>query len=260
MDKFIFIDIDGTIIKDNLSIDYSILETINKLPSSLKIIFATGRPRNGTLHLFQNVKKDFDIISLNGAGLTIRTNKELISKSFCISNPINFKELWKNSKYTIVGFSDNSFYANQLNDHVAKESEILCLKPQILTSSSFLATKFQKFTLIGEQTELLKFKEKIKKLNLNCEFSKLGYLEVTESNVNKGFGIKNYFRLINKNIKDVITLSIGDSDNDQKMFDMCNYSFFVGRNTKIVSDFVTYKSNIFGASRVLKMLSDLLAN
>lgn len=264
-------DFDGTLVTTSGTIPLDIMEKIDAL--NFQFILATGR----SYSYFQNLKLPFEGVFANGAqivkngkiteiGIEIETcldiisyltsinvpftchtsSKIIINKEFNFDNKmIELAKLHSNDQNEIDEGSkiykriiyDNSLKVESVSDYIRYASESIL--------------KFELFITKDKRNVMSQLSNMF---NVNCVSSHISNIEIVNTRVNKGEGIKAYIGNSNYNI-----IAIGDGDNDIDMFDIANYSYAMGNSTdKLKSIATKVVSNVEddGFIEVLKILEE----
>jgi len=264
----IVLDIDGTVIDDNLVLSGNTVRAINKLADAGKrIIFCTGRMHGSTVKIIREFfpGRNFPIISYNGSMVIIpgqaepvihhqidpRTSKEII------------RFLRKNNVHGHI-YVDDRLISEVDNDEIRNYSIHSGMDYVIVDDLiEFIDRKDApvKILAIGEpeileeveKTGIEKFSDKV---NIFKSFSI--YLDFIPKATNKGIALEELADYMNFNLNE--TMMIGDGDNDVFAFEVVNYSIAMQNATpklKENADSITEKDNNHeGAYYALAQLFD----
>lgn len=235
-DIIIFSDIDGSFMNHD---DYSFDELkpfIKKISQISQIIFVSSKTYAEIIKLKKKLKISFPFIVENGACIFFPKND--FTK---IRNKINSFEFGDYIGCKISKFIAND-YKTKLN-FLKKEfdfkffSEMSTSNSKKITNlnpSSLIDSKKRMFTdpifWQDKKHKIFDFQTRLKDLNLETSFG--GRFIHVSDNFNKGKSIRKFLNLINVNQKKaLLTISVGDSDNDVSMLEITDYSCIV-KNTK----------------------------
>ena len=244
--KYIFLDVDGTIIDHfKKEIPLKTIETIKELRKNNRLFIASGRAKDAT-KIGLDVEFDGLIASL-GADIYYK-DEEIYDKSFTEAEIIKIKDLA--SKYQIgisfecrhKGFGSeillNRVYGRKANTKLFQSKEKYWYRFDEYTDEKVY--KFMAETTIENKIAYDLFLKEIKSF---CEI--LDYKdrnepvgEVSPLGVSKGFGIQKLSDLGLIDLKN--TIVIGDSINDVSMFKVAAVSFAMGQAPAEVKKHAAY--------------------
>ena len=216
--KYIFCDLDSTLLNDDKSLSPENIITIKSLnEKNVGFVITTGRMPFLIANIIDQLKGNYDVYSICTNGAIILKNKDCILKKHSLEN----KE---------VEYIKQIAIDNNLGMFVSSENEIVCYNLDKIKETKleghvrlveldldalnvFLEQTIYKISLINKDVnKLLDAKEEIvNNLNLSVAFSTKNTIEIVAKGRNKGVGIKEFCDL--KNISLDNTLSIGDNDN-----------------------------------------------
>jgi len=274
--KTVVLDIDGTILDDELKISIKtidLLKTIHR--KGISIIFCTGRMLDSAHHIINKYfgTDQFPIISYNGSLITIPGELKPIFHHF-IDNETAAKiiEFLRSKRCHRQAYINNQLIVEEDNDqikHYAAHAGINYLVVESLTelirsNCTKSGTKVDKILAIG-QPEFLHEIEKdslnlfSKKVNIFKSFSI--YLDYIPNTTNKGIATLELLQYLNLNPKQ--TIMIGDGDNDIYAFEVVGYSIAMANATPKLKKAATLcldkTNNEEGVYHILSHLySDLL--
>ena len=227
MEKIIFTDLDGTLLDHNT---YSYkeaeksLEMINK--NNIPLVICSSKTRSEIEFWREKIENTHPFISENGGGIFIPKNyfdsnfkyDKSDKKYFIIVLGKSYKKIIKSfkklkKKFNIIGFHEMS--ANE----IAKDANLSIQQAKRTKRRDF----DEPFKIIdGEEEEIL---IEISKLNLRC--IKGGrYYHLTGPN-DKGRAVMLLLDLYRNKFDKIITIGIGDSENDFPMLDRLDHSYIV---------------------------------
>lgn len=282
MIKLIALDLDGTLLKDNHTIDMETLEFLKNLKDTSYFI-ATGRCYSFVEDIIKNYDLDCDLLLNNGHEFISKDKKvrwdyplkkdvlkEIVSillKYSCefmmydsngkkytftpleklYDNHIEFIELHygENIDHLLDKplFSKESYLRDTvLLDNIDDLDELNILKIDIRAISEDLSSK----TL----AEL----NSIENLSITSSYHNL--IEVCDDYMSKGSMVKKIAELYNVTLDEVA--SFGDGSNDIEMLDMVKYSFAMGNASDKVKKYAKFVTDTNGNQGILKGLKRLL--
>ncbi|NTW72676.1 MAG: HAD family hydrolase [Eubacteriaceae bacterium] len=260
MVKLLALDIDGTIIKEDNRISFSVKESIKAVRSmGIRVVLLSGRNYLGMKGYINELELKGVAASANGAEVVNIVDEQILYKElipFHMASevideslkeglvPINFSNL---RVYT-TGFDDlPEAYTRALNQefNIVKDiKENIFIFPPV------------KLMLVGREASLARIK-KIVEDNfddvLNADFSLGNLLEVYSKKADKGKALQYIANRMNVNIQD--TMCIGDSENDIPMFEAAALSVSMGNapeNVKNRAHFITEHVENDGVAKAIE--------
>ena len=153
MKKIIAIDLDGTLLNDDLNILDESIKSLNLASNKgYKIVICTGRPLLGMKRFLKIINKDKSIVDylvlLNGASIYSLKDMECLKSSFLEKNILrkSLEFIDDNNSYNInlVGMNDNEFITRK-SDNLSREIIIDANKNKMeikqISNSQFLSKK-----------------------------------------------------------------------------------------------------------------------
>lgn len=242
MPKYVFCDIDYTLIDDEMNITDNNYKAIKRFESAgNRFILCSGRVPFA-LDKYRIALDAKDIVCANGA-FVISDNKIIkeyyLSKnileviaSYVIKNNI-YARFFSSDYLYIVNIPKNFSFTFLYKQHDVIDNDML--KKIIQTK------KIIKVVFASDNPDVLKkAKEDINNLGLNLEIelSSPVFLEINGKDQNKGNGVLDYCKFNNINIKD--TVSIGDNENDLSMLKITGFSACPSNGIEVVKQNVDY--------------------
>jgi len=246
MYKAIFIDIDGTLRDDNRNISDRTVQTIKKVTEKgILVILCSGRPRKYTEDISKACKGSNYIITSNGASIYDYEKNEILYINKM--DKLAIIELYKIAEKVNVRFIMDSIDSRVVNKLKYLDGSELKLETSIenftdendIIQCVIADTDFEKMRSIKEKIEKVKNVE-IKNQHKNLIDEKAprigtAYYDVANIESNKGNGIKEFCKIKNIDLKDVI--AIGDSINDISMFKVVGHSVAMGNASDKVKEY-----------------------
>lgn len=245
MSKYVFCDLDFTLLDDERNISIDNLEAIKEFESrGNHFVICSGRVPFA-LKSFKDALNAVDIITSNGA--LIYSNNKIIKQclldkdivysitKYALKKNINIRYFTIEKLYLLnqkYAASTSFLYDNSVeldNNKVFDELEKLDIIKLAITSDN--------------RNLLNSVKEELEKMNLRVEtaFSDKIFLEVNAINQNKGNAVIDYCKYNNIDIND--TISIGDNENDLTMLYATKYSACPRNAIEDVKKIVNYVCN-----------------
>lgn len=256
--RLIAIDIDGTLIDDNLKVSDNTIKIIKELKKrNIEIVLVTGRAHAGAKKIMDQIGISLPIISHNGGKVVLANGREIKNTKFpiqAVKEVLDYSEA--NRLYTIV-YIDDMFYAsidNEINDRTAQK---LGVEYRII--DNFIEDIIEEINLL-----LVYFKKEITKKELD-KFKDLD-VEITTSipkavefipkGISKAEGLKELKNHLN--IKKENIMAIGNSLNDLSMLEfagtgiaMKNSDSLLLENYENVSEFTNNEEGVY---KILKKI------
>lgn len=260
MPKYVFCDLDNTLLDSNREISQENLEAIRNFESKGNhFIICSGRVPFA-LKKYQDILNSKDVVTSNGA-LIISNNK--IIKKQLLSYEI--------AKYVTQYAMDNMINVRYyLMDHMVLLNNDINNPQGFIYPGSIFVDKENVYKSI-ENKEIIKVaffsndkelldkaeKEILKNIpNVEISFSSKEFMEINAINQNKGNGIIDYCKLNNIDLKD--TIALGDNDNDIPMLKVAGYSACPSNSIKEVKDIVNYVCKNDNNNHAIKEILELL--
>lgn len=263
MYKFIAIDMDGTLLKQDKTISFKTKEAINKAKGlGVKIVLTSGRPIQGINKYLDELKlideEDY-LISLNGALICKCSNEEVVSSSEALKG--------KDLKYIYSKVKDLNTYVHALTrneDLVNIESKFSEDEEKRLN----IKVRAVDFLLdVEDEDEILKVvleekKEILDKITAEIPkelFEKYNIirsvpcmLEFMKNGCNKAIGVERLAKHLK--IKKEEIIAIGDAVNDKEMIEYAGLGVAMGNASeeiKMAADFITKSNEEDGVAYVI---------
>jgi len=268
MYKIIFIDIDGTLRKNDKTISKITVEAINKVTKKgILVVLCSGRPQKYTENISKKCNASRYVITSSGANIyDYEENKIMylnsMNKEACV-------ELYEVAKSNNVRFSMNvgeRIVTTRLKYFDGSEIELseditTFVEKNDVLQCNIADKDFDKMKNVIPFIERVKnceIKNRHKSL-LNSNEAKLGdiYCDVSDFNTCKGNAVKKLCELLNIDEKNAI--AIGDDYNDISMFKVVGYSVAMENSSdevKSYADHVTKSNEEDGVAIFLEKLID----
>lgn len=249
--KLIAIDLDDTLLNDNVEISTANLEALKYASSKgVKIVICTGRATNSVKRYIEQIEsyenEDF-VIVYNGSIITSSKgdvifkkyiNKELIDK---------LVDIGREEDVDVQLYDDNILIVERYSDRI-KEYEFLSGTTANVVED--LKNENMTVKILYNCTDTIKLDRIKEKIKLECKnevfvfYSKKTYLEVLSNECNKGIALEYLTNLLELTNDQVI--AIGDSDNDIYMIEYAGLGVCMknGRESvKKIANYITEKTN-----------------
>ena len=222
--KLIAIDLDDTLLNDNLEITDKNMKALKEAEDKgVIVVLASGRSpfamQKYVKKLGLDNRKGYKI-SFNGSAI-IRT--DTYEKIYIKKLEVNLaKEIYKvvnKMNFPIQTYIDDTIYVSFENKYTDIDCELTGMKKEIIDNyEEFLNDAPVKFVIPGNPEKLIELelilKEKFKD-KANIFISKPYFLEVMNINVDKGYALEYLMKLMNIEKNNV--MAIGDAMNDYGM-------------------------------------------
>lgn len=256
MIKLFTIDMDGTLLNSNGSVDESTKQALQKLNNAgVKTVLCSGRMVKSIEHFNDILGIDNPLIGNNGS--IIKINKDEI----IYANPLEDEDLQElisfchQHKFKYHFYDEDTFYSNRLNSkgikHLMKDTDYgLNLQCNLsISNNPFEMLKARNRSaykiLIGNLTEHPYDLNEITRMfvekfghKLYVTSSGIGNLEIMKKGVSKWNGAIHLADFLGIN-KDEIA-AIGDSHNDLPMIEAAKLSFAMGNANETVKSTANY--------------------
>ena len=215
------VDMDGTLLNSNKTIDEDTIEAINRLvDNDILFVIATGRAPRAILE-YKNIIFNAPIISYNGAlVIDAKTQKILYEQTMLYESAKLVYELGSKLNATMCIWANNILYSNAANEFIDYYKSIYKIEPIFVHDFSLLKEKnITKIVWLDKPINIEKFKliceDKLKVVN---SFVSAPYLlEFVDIKATKGNALKFIGELYH--IPQNKIAAIGDSYNDLSMID-----------------------------------------
>lgn len=249
----IFLDIDGTLLNSNNTIDKETLEIVSKVNLENEIILTSARKPSSTKSIAHQLQiKEKIIVCYNGA-LIIEGKKKILEYPLPTNEVLYIYNYAKKYNVSINIYCDDIWFAQTIDDLVLQESQIVHEEP-FLISNNLEKLTVHKILLISHERELSFLKSRLSILdNLIFCNSKKGYLEITCSKANK----KNAFEFLLKYLSydRSNTLAVGDGYNDIELLKGAQIGIAMGNapsEVKKIADYITSSNDDNGVAYALR--------
>lgn len=271
MNKIIAIDLDGTLLDDNLNISEENLRMLNHANDrGYEIILCTGRPLESARVFTDVINKNNIIVKylvlLNGASIyNLYKEEEMKGYYLNVDNLEKSSQLLKKfSSYNLnlVAMNNSKFFNVEkeiLTDEVIIDAQSNKMEITYLSSSDFIkANNINKAFFVGESKDIDVIQDKSEAIfdtNSDTVRSSEKIFEILPKNVNKGLSLTwlaNKLKVNNNSIS-----CIGDELNDVTMFEISSKRVAMeNANEKIkeISTFITNSNNNSGVAKGIEWI------
>ncbi len=263
MYKAVFIDVDGTLIRNDHSVSEATYDIIQKLKEkNILIVLVSARPLSGILPIAEQIGLlSYPCASLNGAYISCEGNI-IFNSLIDIEVAYNVHGYLKKYNATEIYYQQEYWFSEFKNydtDHEQKITSVLVtIQPFMETLEAWknMNTGPNKILVISEEKTINEIQDILRGkfiVELNIATSKPTFLEI----MNKQASKKNALKLLmgRYNIKREEIIAIGDNFNDKEMIEFAGLGVAMGNapdEIKAVADYVTNSNNDDGVSLALK--------
>lgn len=250
--KYIFVDLDKTLLNDEKKVCNKNKEAIDKaLSKGHKVIIATGRPKSAAIIGAKNAglyKDGCFILCYNGGMIYDCTKEQVIfEKTLSMDEIHNIEseadkygihvQAYENDKVICKSEDEElKFYCkNGQMGYEIRDSIINTLKSPSL---KVLLISFDNEKIVRFRNEHPEFETG----SLHSFFSCEEYLEYMPSDISKGDGIVNMSKIFGFDMKD--TIAIGDERNDLTMIEMAGLGVAMCNGADCVKDIADYVTTL----------------
>lgn len=262
--KYVFCDIDGTLILNREPLPLELKQLVNQLEArDVKFTFASGRlPYMIEPLLIFLELSDRGFVACNGA-LVKEGGQVLFNEKFAISALQSFiKEILAMNMTVLYAIDEEEFLLAENTATIRKRQERGNYHPlREIDESEWLKLKITKLNILTDDSpnDLTAVKAQIKKLSQKLHITRYGNhgLEIVAAGVNKKTGVKQLLAREGLDFSQVMAL--GDNENDLELIKSAKRGVVVANGTeelKRISDQVTTNSAVSGVCEALQQLLD----
>ncbi len=256
--KLIAADMDGTLLNSQGIITERTINSIQRA-SKKGVIFTlcTGRPIKGVERFNSILDLDAPFITYNGAMIVMGKSKEILYEQGLSAEDARSILHWgKKFKTTIMVWSKNELYANELNERVHDYKQLSTVEPILIKNEEDIIQKGITKILWYDDVGKIDYFQNVLKENLgigiNYYTSKPTFLEFVDKRVSKAAAIEklgDYF-----GIKAEEMIAIGDGYNDLPMIAYAGMGVAMANAPEAIrerADYVTLSNDEDGVAHVL---------
>ncbi|MEH7012419.1 HAD family hydrolase [Neobacillus niacini] len=254
--KVLFLDIDGTIIKPDDSIEETTIKAIRQVQEKgIKVFLATGRPLHEIRELADDLKVN-SLIGYNGA-YAIYQGEDLFQEPMNKKTVKQFIDIAKENKHDLVLYTRDQ---NIFTDLEAKCVKEFIEKFHLHKNDSYSPAKDYEvlgMTLINLESEdiaLYKHEDQTHLSQVNVEGMHHCY-DVIRDKVNKGIGVEyvlKHLGLVKEN-----AIAFGDGLNDKEMLMSVGEGFAMGNGHPDLFQYAKHKTTTVNDSGIYNGLKTL---
>lgn len=263
----IFLDVDETLVTHNKKPSTELINALDGLADAHKVVLMTARPYNGLRTIYKQFGRSFSCIVLNGAGIFIMVDEVVKEYWFTPIDNITLIQIidrfYDDPDTVINGYGKRRWFVNRINKWTEEEICAVNVNPEIVKKEGFYENEIYKITLINKNKDIYSelIKSNILLLNICCQQSNAGYVEINNNLVNKGIAVK--FIISNEFVlpsRDAYIISIGDGHNDIPAFKCSNLSYAMPNSEQLVkkeASFVLYGDTEEAVTSLLNILKKI---
>jgi Cof subfamily protein (haloacid dehalogenase superfamily) len=254
--KVLFLDIDGTIIKSDDSIDETTIKAIRQVQEKgIEVFLATGRPLHEIRDLANELKVN-SLIGYNGA-YAIYQGKDLFQKPMEKESVKQFIDIAKKNQHELVLYTKDHNLFTDLEADCVKEFIVKfhLHKNEIYSLvSDYDVLGMTLINVESKDTALYKMEDKIHLSQVNLEGMRHCY-DVISDKVNKGIAVQyvlNHLCLSKEN-----AIAFGDGLNDKEMLMNVGEGFAMGNGHPDLFQYAKHKTTTVNNSGIYNGLKNL---
>ncbi|ANU09667.1 hypothetical protein BBH88_04820 [Planococcus antarcticus DSM 14505] len=250
MYKMIAIDLDGTLLTDELTISPETVATIQKAMKTGTIVtIATGRMFSSAKLIAQQLGINAPLITYQGAMIKAADGDDVLYER-SVSPDISQKllNIAREKNIHLQVYQDDILYGAVETDKLVAYAEAVQVPYAIEPDLIKLAQKgFTKLLFIDEPDVLALLQKELQAIfgdSAYIEKSKKNYLEVTHPEANKGNALLFLANKLGIDRSEII--GIGDNHNDFELLKSAGFSIAMGnavQEVKDIADYITFTNN-----------------
>lgn len=260
--KLVAIDLDDTLLSDDLKISRQTIEAIQKsVKKGVTVTLATGRMYQSAVKFAKEIQLNVPIITYQGAYVKNVMDGEILyqrSLSFDTSEDIITK--LKEKEKTVQIYLNDELYVEKENPYIKNYSQVSRVKYHIVEDLIEAIKKSNilplKILTIDEPDEIQKMLREFKQIyneKIHITTSKPNFLEFSHREATKGQAITYLAGKLGITLEQII--AIGDSPNDLDMIEMAGLGVAMENaqpDIKAKADYITKTNNDHGVYEVLQ--------
>ena len=230
--KLVLSDVDGTLVTKQKVILDSTKEAVRRLADA-GIMFAitSSRPPQGLMHLVEPLNITTPIAGFNGGLITDTKNNELHKTPLHSDSAEHAIDVLIEREVDIWVFHGNDWLVtNPEGDYVAHEQHTIQYGPKVVEHFGPYVGGVTKIVGSSTKADHLKETEEIMRAKLgtraSVSLSQAYYLDVTHEEANKGTAVMALSEMYKIDPSEIV--SIGDMENDVRMFEKAGFSIAMG--------------------------------
>jgi Cof subfamily protein (haloacid dehalogenase superfamily) len=254
--NILFLDIDGTILRPDNTIEDSTKKAISTLKEKgIETVLSTGRP----IHEIREIGGELNIrsyIGYNGA-LAIYNGEEIFSEPMKAEIVQHILDVAGENGHDVVLYTSNKNYFTSMESREVKDFiELFHLRQNALFTDEVLHDILGMTIITGgeQEQQLYHLGEEIHLSQVNLEGMRHCF-DVIRDNVNKGVGVE--FLLNRLGIPRESSIAFGDGMNDKEMLSTVGEGFAMGNAHKDLFQYAKHKTTAVTDSGIFNGLKQL---
>jgi Cof subfamily protein (haloacid dehalogenase superfamily) len=254
--KVLFLDIDGTIIKPDDTIDKTTIQAIQQAQEKgIEVFLATGRPLHEIRELADELKVN-SLIGYNGA-FAIYQGKYLFQEPMKKESVTQFIDIAQNNQHELVLYTKDKNIFTDLEVDCVKEFIVkfhLHKNEAYLPANDYDVLGMTLINLQSKDTALYKIEDQIHLSQVNLEGMRHCY-DVIRDKVNKGIAVQ--FVLEHLGLSKENAIAFGDGLNDKEMLMSVGEGFAMGNGHPDLFQYAKHKTTTVNNSGIYNGLRTL---
>jgi len=260
--KLVAIDLDDTLLSDDLRISPQTIEAIREaVKRGVIVTLATGRMYQSAVQFAEEIGLDVPIITYQGAYVKNIFSKEVVyERRMPLESSITLINRLRASGKTFQIYLNDELYAEKYNQKVQKYCTVTKVNYHVVEDLIETITTLNvtplKILVIDEPDEIKKMLKEYNELyngEINITISKPTFLEFSHLEATKGQAIKHMAMQNGIAMEEVI--AIGDSYNDRDMIELAGLGVCMENGNpdiQAIADYITKTNNDHGVYEVLQ--------
>jgi Cof subfamily protein (haloacid dehalogenase superfamily) len=254
--KVLFLDIDGTIIRPDDSIDETTVNAIQQVQQKeIEVFLATGRPLHEIRELADDLKVN-SLIGYNGA-FAIYQGKDLFQEPMEKESVLQFIDIAKNNQHELVLYTKDQNIFTNLEADCVKEFIVkfhLHKNDTYTPTTDYDVLGLTLINLQSKDTALYKMEDQIHLSQVNLEGMRHCY-DVIREKVNKGIAVQ--YVLEHLGLSKETAIAFGDGLNDKEMLMSVGEGFAMGNGHPDLFQYAKHKTTTVNNSGIYNGLKTL---
>ena len=229
--KAVFMDLDGTTLREDLTISNRLKEKINELEGKgIKFFVSTGRSYKSSKPFVEELALKHETITYNGARIVSADDNE---SNNIYEQPLSSEIVGKLVKISrekgihLNLYNDDELYVENNSEEAIAYSKSVGINYILEDFDEFNNKTSTKGLFIADNEILLNLKKELEQTisEVNYVFSKPHYLEVLNKNVNKGKAVEYVLEKYGISLDE--TMAFGDQWKDYEMLEVVKYGMLM---------------------------------